>query len=476
MKVDLIQIQTKQETRMLSKENALRYADENYEKFIDNLKQIVSIPSVSTDPNHKNDMDKTADWLVNKLLELNFTDAKKLHTEGHPAVYGNLVVNESAPTVLIYGHYDVQPPEPLSLWKSEPFTPVIKNDRLFSRGASDMKGQIIASISAVESILKTGELPVNIKFIIEGEEEIGSPNLPNALKKYAELLTCDVILNPDAGMISPTAPTIVYGLRGLAYFEIIIKGPSRDLHSGMFGGVVHNPAIVLSKLIAGMHDSEGRIQLPGYYDSVKPLSAEEKEALARLPIYDEDVKSQTGVKKLFGEKGFSTIERIGARPTLDVNGMLSGFTGEGSKTIIPAWAMAKVSMRLVPNQDPQEVYQQLTNFVKANVPDTVDWEIKQHAGGFPAMTDLNHPGVRALSDALESTWSQKPFYKREGGSIPVVTEMQNILGSESVLTGFGLPEDNIHSPNESLHLPTWKLGINALITFFYNFAGIYENK
>ncbi len=460
---------------MPNKENALLYARENFQKFKTELQNLIEIPSVSTDPNHVNDIRRAAEWLKEKLDQLGFQETKILETEGHPAVYGHHQVDPDALTVLVYGHYDVQPADPIDLWNTDPFEPTLSGERLYGRGASDMKGQIIASLAAVESLIKNGGSPVNIKYIIEGEEEIGSPNLPNALKKNAALLSCDVILNPDAGMISPEAPTIVYGLRGLAYFEIMVKGPNRDLHSGMFGGVVQNPAIVLSKLIAGMISEDGIIQLPGYYDTVENLTPEERAELSRLPISDADLMQQTGTKKLAGEKGYTSIERIGARPTLDVNGFLSGFTGKGSKTIIPSWAMAKVSMRLVPHQDPAEVYQQLTAYLQENAPDTVSWEVKQHAGGPAAITNRKHPGVKALSDALEEIWHQKPYFKREGGSIPVVTEMQNIIGTESVLTGFGLPGDNIHSPNESLHLPTWEKGILALILFFFNIAGGYEN-
>ncbi|MAT44515.1 MAG: peptidase M20 [Anaerolineaceae bacterium] len=460
---------------MPNKTEALLYANENLPKFKSDLEDLVKIPSVSTDPNHTTDIRKTADWLKSKLSDLGFQETKIIETDGHPAVYGSYQVGPNAKTVLIYGHYDVQPADPIDLWKTEPFEPIIKDQRMYGRGASDMKGQIIASLAAVESMLKSGGAPVNIKYIIEGEEEIGSPNLAKALEKHADLLRCDVILNPDAGMISPTSPTIVYGLRGLAYFEIIIKGPNRDLHSGMFGGIVQNPAIVLSKLIAGMVNEDGVIQLPGYYDSVEELSLEERTELSRLPIKDEDLKEQTGAKKLHGEIGYTSVERVGARPTLDVNGMLSGFTGKGSKTIIPAWAMAKVSMRLVPHQDPKVVHQQLVTYIQNNVPDTVEWEVIQHAGGPAAITNREHPGVKALSEALEEIWHQKPFFKREGGSIPVVTEMQQIIGTESVLSGFGLPGDNIHSPNESLHIPTWEKGILALILFFYNYAGGYEN-
>jgi acetylornithine deacetylase/succinyl-diaminopimelate desuccinylase-like protein len=379
---------------------------------------------------------------------------------------------EEAITVLIYGHYDVQPPEPLDLWKTDPFTPTSRNDRLYGRGASDMKGQIIASLAAYHAINSTGKIPVNFKFIIEGEEEIGSPNLTDFLAKNKDLLKCDVILNPDAGMISPEYPTIVYGLRGMTYFELNVYGPDQDLHSGMFGGIIHNPAIVLSELITKMHDEDWKVTLPGFYDDVISLSGEEREQLSRLPITEDDLIRQTGAPALWGEKGYNSIERLGARPTLEINGMLSGFTGEGSKTIIPSSAMAKISMRTVPNQDPDKIYQQLKNFVEMNIPQTVKWDLKQFAGGWASISDISHPGVIALKEALENVWGIAPLFKREGGSIPVVASMQRILGKDSVLTGFGLPEDKIHSPNESLHLPTWKKGILSLIHFFYNYAGI----
>ena len=335
-----------------------------------------------------------------------------------------------------------------------------------------MKVQIIASLSAVEATIQTGASPINFKFIIEGEEEIGSPNLHEVLETQAALFQSDVILNPDAGMISPETPTIVYGLRGLAYFELKVFGPDHDLHSGLFGGIVHNPAIVLADLISGMHDENGVITLPNFYDDVKELSQDEKFKLSQLPITEEDLLKQTGAKELRGEKGFSHIERTGARPTLDVNGMLSGFTGEGSKTIIPAWAMAKISMRLVPDQDPNRVQNQLIEYLNIHVPSTVSWELKKFAGGPASVANLNHPGVIALEKSLERTWGAKPVYKREGGSIPVVADMQKYIGVDSILTGFGLPEDNIHSPNEKLNLYTWRKGIQALIHFFYEYAGL----
>jgi acetylornithine deacetylase/succinyl-diaminopimelate desuccinylase-like protein len=331
-----------------------------------------------------------------------------------------------------------------------------------------MKGQVIAALSAVESIVKQDVLPVNVKFIIEGEEEIGSPNLTAFLKEHKDLLACDFALNPDAGMIAADIPTIVYALRGLAYFELRVYGPEHDLHSGLYGGVVHNPAQALCELIAGMHDDHGRITLPGFYDRVRSLSAEERGELARLPMNEAYYRDQTGVPQVWGEEGYSPTERIGARPTLEVNGLLSGFTGKGSKTVLPAHAMAKISMRLVPDQDPAEVEKQLRQYLEQNAPKTIRWELDTMAGGPASITDPHIPGAEALSRALEQVWGIRPVYKREGGSIPVVADMQNILGVGSVLTGFGLPDDNLHAPNEKLHLPTWYRGIDALINFFYN--------
>jgi acetylornithine deacetylase/succinyl-diaminopimelate desuccinylase-like protein len=317
-----------------------------------------------------------------------------------------------------------------------------------------------------------GPLPVNIKFIIEGEEEIGSPSLTGFLEQHKDLLASDFALNPDAGMIGRDIPTIIYALRGLAYFELRVYGPSYDLHSGIYGGVVHNPAQALCELIAGMHDENGRITLPGFYDSVRPLSQQERGELSRLPMDEDYYRQQTGVSQTYGEAGYSTTERVGGRPTLEINGLLSGFTGKGSKTVIPSHAMAKISMRLVPDQDPAEVQQQLIRYLEQNAPPTIRWEISTMAGGVASMSDPNLPATQALADALEQVWGVRPLYKREGGSVPVVADMQKILGIESVLTGFGLPDDNLHAPNEKLHLPTWYGGIDALINFIYNLVTV----
>ncbi len=458
---------------MSLRSDALEYSKNNYDFYQGILQDFIEIPSISTDPIRKPNMLEAANFIKNILNQFGIPDVQILETKGYPVVFAEKKsAIKDALTVLIYGHYDVQPPDPLDLWKTNPFTPVTRNDRLFGRGASDMKGQIIASIAAYHAINSTGQIPLNFKFIIEGEEEIGSPNLADFLAKNKDLLNCDVILNPDAGMISPENPTIVYGLRGMTYFELTVVGPDHDLHSGMFGGVIHNPALVLCELITKMHDKDWRVTLPGFYDDVISLSNEEREQLSRLPISEVDLLRQTGAPALWGEKGYNLIERMGARPTLEINGLLSGFTGEGSKTIIPSSAMAKISMRTVPNQDPDKIYQQLKNFIEMNLPQTVKWDLKQFVGGWASVSDISQPGVIALKKALENVWGIPPLFKREGGSIPVVAAMQRILGKDSVLTGFGLPEDKIHSPNESLHLPTWKKGILSLIHFFYNYAGI----
>jgi acetylornithine deacetylase/succinyl-diaminopimelate desuccinylase-like protein len=448
---------------------ALEYAHQNQETFLNNLKSLVSIPSVSTSPEHQTDMQQAAEWIAGYLRRLGMDRVQVMPTAGHPVVYAEwLKAGAGQTTVLIYGHYDVQPAEPLELWKTGAFQPTLNGENLFGRGASDMKGQVIAALSAVESIVKQGPLPVNVKFIIEGEEEIGSPSLTPFLEAHKDLLACDFALNPDAGMIAADVPTIVYGLRGLAYFELHVYGPAHDLHSGLYGGVVHNPAQAICELIAGMHDAQGRVTLPGFYDSVVPLSEQERSELARLPMDDAYYLNQTGAAQNWGEAGYTPTERVGGRPTLEVNGLLSGFTGKGSKTVLPGEAMAKISMRLVPNQDPEEVHQQLRRYLEEKAPKTIRWELIAFGGGPASITDPQVPGAKALARGLEQVWNIRPVFKREGGSIPVVADMQKILGIESVLTGFGLPDDNLHAPNEKLHLPTWYKGIDALINFFYN--------
>jgi acetylornithine deacetylase/succinyl-diaminopimelate desuccinylase-like protein len=452
-----------------SRSLALNYALDNQEKFLEELCDFLTIPSISTHPDQKKEMQQAAEWVAEKLRACEMANVQIFPTEGHPVVFGeSLTAGTNAQTVLIYGHYDVQPPEPLELWESGPFEPDQRGENLFARGATDMKGQVMASINAIESIVRTGELPVNVKFLIEGEEEIGSPNLAQFIANNKDLLACDFALNPDTGLLGPDLPTITYALRGLAYFEIRVFGPDHDLHSGIFGGVVHNPAQALCELIAGMHDKQGRITLPGYYDRVRIIDEDEREELSRLPMDEKFYLKQTGASSIWGEAGFSPVERTGARPTLEVNGILSGFTGEGSKTVLPAWAMAKLSMRLVPDQDPEEVYQQLRTYLENNVPSTIRYEIKELAGGPATISDRNSAGVKGMEQAMESVWGKRPIFKREGGSVPVVGMFQEILGIESVNCGFSLPDDNFHSPNEKLNLPTWYRGIDTFINFFYN--------
>lgn len=451
---------------MKYKDKALSYFKENFDGFLAEYYEFLRIPSVSTDPIHVDDIHTAANFLITKLEKLGFSNVKAYNTKLHPIVVGEYLSNIlSAPTVLIYGHYDVQPPDPLNEWTTEPFNPTQRGDYLYARGASDMKGQILASIFALESILNTSSLKVNIKYILEGEEEIGSPSLTSFLNDHKDLLKADMVLNPDAGMIAQDKPTIVVGLRGLAYFELVVYGPKADLHSGQFGGIVENPAHVLASVISKLHNTNGAVSIPGFYDRVLPLSSDDRQIINSLNISEERYKNLTGVPNLFGEAGFTPIERAGARPTLDVNGLYSGFIGEGAKTIIPAYAKAKISCRLVPDQDPDEIHNHFSKYVESIMPNTVRYEIIKHSGA-PAYLGSKAPGLGKLSKALEDTWGEKVVYKREGGSIPVATWMKNILGVDSILFGFGLPDDQIHSPNERQHIPTWKKGVEALIYFF----------
>lgn len=449
--------------------NALQYYQSHKDELFNEFLQLVRIPSISTDETRKEDIKKAADFFVNKLTNLGFTGVKAYVTALHPIVYAEKIIDPVKPTVLIYGHYDVQPPDPIESWESAPFEPEERGEYLYARGASDMKGQIWASISALESVLKTTNLPLNIKILFEGEEEIGSPSLDQFLEQYRSMLKCDIVLNADASMLAPDKPTIIYGLRGMAYFELRIFGPKADLHSGSFGGIVDNPANVLSKLIAGMHNEQGEVTLPGFYDHVRVITPEEHEELAKIGFNEDFIKSITGVHSLGGDKKYSPIERIGARPTLDVNGLYSGFIEKGSKTIIPAYAMAKISTRLVPDQDPDQVYEGLKTYLAENSPKSVRWELDYLSGAPAYIAEGQAAGLDLFISALHETWGVKPYRKREGGSIPVATSMKNILGVDSIITGFGLPDDQIHSPNERLHMPTHQKGVEALIRFFLSF-------
>lgn len=451
---------------------ALAYAQNHQDRFLEELKALIKIPSVSTEPQVEAQMAAAAGWVAEQLRALGMSQVAICPTERHPVVCGEYRCPDSrAPTLLVYGHYDVQPPDPLELWQSPPFEPTVSGEYLYGRGASDMKGQLLAGLKAIESVLKTDRLGVNLRFLVEGEEEIGSPSLEKFISENRERLQADVALNLDSGILAPDFPTITISLRGLAYFELRLFGAASDLHSGTFGGVVHNPAQVLCELIAGMHDAQGQVTLPGFYNRVRPLSEAERAEMARLPLDEAYFLKVTGAPALFGEAGYTPAERAGARPTLEINGLYSGYIGEGSKTVLPAYAMAKISCRLVPDQDPVEVYQQLLDYLQTHAPRTVRWEVTQHAGSPAAMIEPDRPEVAALSQAMEQVWGKKPAFKREGGSIPVVAQLQQILGMPTILSGFGLPDDNLHAPNERLHLPTWQRGIETLIHFFYNLAG-----
>ena len=447
---------------------ALTYLDQNQERFQNELIELVRIPSISHESTHPDDIQKAAHWLENKLRSIGIDNAEILPTQGYPVVYGEwLHGGSSAPTVLVYGHYDVQFPEPLSDWKSQPFEPTIRGENLYARGASDMKGQVMAAVNAVEAIIKTENLPINIKFLIEGEEEIGSKNLSEFLTQHREKLASTISLNTDAGgMPDEETPAICYSLRGGAGLVLEVFGPAHDIHSGEFGGVVQNPIHVLSKLIAGMHDEHGHVTMPGFYDKVRKIDADEHAELAKLPFDEAFLLKHSGAPSLWGEPEFIPAERIGARPTFEI----LQFEAGQPKSAIPAKAMARVSFRLVPDQDPQEILQQFRNYVQEHIPPTVTWKLETTGANPAFITDYKSSEVHAMSAALQTVFGKPPIFVRGGGGIGAVLKFKQILGVNSILTGFSLPDDNFHGPNEKLHLPTWKKGMAALVHFFHNLA------
>ena len=445
---------------------AIQYAQKNRERYLAELKELIAIPSISTLSQHKPDIQRAAEWLTKQIAGMGFKNVELLPTAGHPVVYGEWLNAPGKPTILVYGHYDVQPVDPLNEWITPPFEPTVRGENLYARGASDNKGQIFAALKALEALSKYEGLPLNVKLLIEGEEEIGSLNLGPVIAQYKDKLKCDIILNTDMGILRPDLPALTYGLRGMAYFELWVYGSSQDLHSGVFGGSVANPVTVLCELIAGMHDADGHITLPGFYDKVRKLSDEERAEIARMPFSDEEWRKATGVPQLFGEKGFTTLERLGARPTLELCGILSGFTGEGAKTVLPAKAMAKISMRLVPYQDDNAVEEQLNEYLRHHAPPTVRWQVKKIVSAPAVLVKRDMPAVRAATQALEATFGVKPVFKLEGGTVGIVSTFQTVLGVDPVQMGFSLPDDNFHSPNEKLHLPTHYRGIETYIRFF----------
>lgn len=452
-------------------DEALNYARNNGDRYLNELKQVLTIPSISTDPEHNADMRKAADWISSQLRTIGMDDVQVLATEGHPVVYAEwLKAGKGAKTIMIYGHYDVQPPDPLELWLSPPFRPEVRGEFLYARGSADMKGQLVSILKVVESMMKSGGSPVNLKWLLEGEEEIGSEHLDAFIRDHKRMLACDFCLNTDGTVLGPKDPSITTGLRGLAYFELRVQGPSKDLHSGRYGGIIHNPAQALAELIAGMHDSRGRVTLPGFYAKVRRLSKAERRDLARVPLTRKVYLEQTGAPALWGEPNYTPPERLGARPTLEVNGLLSGFTGTGTKTVLPAWAMAKISCRLVPDQTVDDTIAQLRAYLKAKAPKDITWDLQYLHGADAALVSADSLGVEAMSKAVRTVWGKRPYLLREGGSIGVVVQLQKRLGVDSVVAGFGLDDCNMHSPNENLHLPTWYKGIETLVHFFYELA------
>ncbi len=446
------------------------YIASNQERFLNELFDLLRIPSVSADSKHKEDVRKAANYVKAKLEEAGADQVTLVETKGHPIVFGEKIVNPSLPTVLVYGHYDVQPADPLNLWHSPAFEPVVKDGKIYARGACDDKGQFYMHIKAFEIMVKQKALSCNVKFMIEGEEEVGSDNLPVFVKEYKEKLKADIILISDTSLISLEHPSITVGLRGLSYMEVEVTGPNRDLHSGVYGGAVANPINVLADMIASLHDDKGRVAIPGFYDKVVNLTSQEREALNKAPFVLEDYKKDLDIAETKGEEGYTTIERTGIRPTLDVNGIWGGYTGEGAKTVLPSKASAKISMRLVPNQDSAEITELFTKHFQSLAPKSVKVKVTAHHGGQPAVTSTTSKAYKAAEKAFEQVWGKTPIPTRDGGSIPIVSLFKKELGLETVLMGFGLDSDAIHSPNEHYGIKNFTLGIETIVAFYQHFA------
>ncbi len=446
------------------------YQEKNKERFLNELLELLRIPSVSARTEHKNDMVKCAEAVKQRLLEAGADLVEIIPTDGHPIVYGEKIIDSAKPTVLVYGHYDVQPPDPLELWNSGPFEPVIKNGKIYARGACDDKGQFYMHVKALETMVKTNTLQTNIKFCIEGEEEVGSPNLGKFVSSNKEQLKADVVLISDTSMLGMDTPSMDIGVRGLSYIEVEVTGPNRDLHSGVYGGAVANPVTMLAKMIASCHDENNHITIPGFYDDVVEATPEERKKMAAAPFNEEEYKKDLGVAELWGEKGYSTIERTGIRPTLELNGIWGGYTGEGAKTVLPSKAFAKISARLVPNQSSTKSTELLLNYFKKIAPPGVTVKATEHHGGEPYMTPIDSPAYKAAAAAIKDTFGKEPVPVRGGGSIPICALFEKELGIKIVFMGFGLDSDNLHSPNEKFDLFNFYKGIET-IPFFHKHYG-----
>jgi acetylornithine deacetylase/succinyl-diaminopimelate desuccinylase-like protein len=454
-------------------ERVVDFINVNRDRYVDELKQYLAIPSISALPQHAADVRRAAEWTAEELKKVGLQNVRLIETPGNPVVYGDWLGAPAAPTILFYGHYDVQPVDPVDQWISPPFEATVRDGEIYARGSADDKGQVFMHIKAVEAHLKqSGKLPLNIKFFIEGEEEVGSVHLDDFVRSHKSDLAADVVVISDSPMFDRGIPSICYGLRGLTYFQIDVRGTKTDLHSGSFGGAVANPAMVLAQILAQMKDRGGRIKIPGFYDDVRELSEAERAEWKKLPFNETKYRKELGAPKLFGESGYSTLERVWARPTFEVNGLLSGFTGDGAKTVLPATAMAKVSMRLVPDQDPKKIGDLFEAYLRKVAPKTVELTITRMHGGKPWMTEFDNKYVRAAGRAIERGFGKAPVFNREGGSIPVVSTFQQELGLPSVLFGVGLPDENAHAPNEKLDLGNFHNGIIASAFLYHELASI----
>lgn len=459
-----------------------KYVEDNKERFINELVELLKIPSISADPAYKNDILKTAEAVKTRLKEAGCDSVEICETPGYPIVYGEKIIDTSLPTVLVYGHYDVQPPDPLDLWESPPFEPVIKETKIhpegaiFARGACDDKGQMYMHVKALEYMTSSGTLPCNIKFMIEGEEEVGSVSLGWFLERNREKLSNDVILISDTGMIAKDVPSITTGLRGLSYVEVEVTGPNRDLHSGLYGGAVANPINVLTKMIAALHDENNHITIPGFYDKVEDASDEERAKMAQAPFSLENYKEALDIEDVYGEKGYTTNERNSIRPTLDVNGIWGGYIGEGAKTVIASKAFAKISMRLVPNQNWEEITQLFKKHFESLAPKGVRVKVKPHHGGQAYVTPIDTLEYQAANDAYEESFGKAPIPQRSGGSIPIVSLFEKELKSKTILMGFGLDSDAIHSPNEHFGIWNYLKGIETIPLFYKHFTKLKQQE
>jgi acetylornithine deacetylase/succinyl-diaminopimelate desuccinylase-like protein len=450
------------------------FINSNNARFIEELKEFLRIPSISNDPEHKPDMETCSKWLADHIKSIGIDKVEIYNTPGHPIVYAEyLKAGKDKPTVLLYGHYDVQPVDPLELWNNPPFEPVINDGKIYARGTTDDKGQLFIHLKSLEAYFKNvNSLPVNIKILYEGEEEIGSPNLSNFLKDNKELLKCNLVVISDTSMYAKGLPSICYGLRGLAYMQIDLVGPNRDLHSGSYGGGVENPINALANLITKLKDENGKILIDGFYDDVIPLSKKEREEFKRLPFNEDSFKNDLEVNELFGEDGYTTTERISARPTLDCNGIWGGFQGEGAKTVLPSKAGAKISMRLVPNQNPKKIAELFEAYINKIAPKSVKVKVTDLHGGKPSVTPIDTPAIKAAVESLKKGYGVEPVFMKEGGSIPIVNSFKEILGADTVLLGFGLPDENAHSPNEHLDLDNFHKGILSITHYFNELSKI----